>query len=47
MQKQKLIIHQSKTPTPFSFPLLADRLREKISSEQLADRLKKMMPSGS
>lgn len=47
MQQQKLIIHQSKTPTPFSFPLLADRLREKISSEQLADRLKKMMPSGS
>jgi ATP-dependent Lhr-like helicase len=47
MQKQKLIIHQSKTPTPFSFPLLADRLREKISSEQLADRLKKMMSSGS
>lgn len=47
MQQQKLIIHQSKTPTPFSFPLFADRLREKISSEQLADRLKKMMPSGS
>lgn len=47
MQQQKLIIHQSKTPTPFSFPLLADRLREKISSEQLADRLKKMISSDS
>jgi len=47
MQQQKLILHRTNNPTPFSFPLLADRLREKISSEQLADRLKKMMPSAS
>lgn len=47
MQGQKLLLHRSNTPTPFSFPLLADRLREKISSEQLSDRLKKMMPTAS
>ncbi len=47
MQQQHLILHRSNDPTPFSFPLLADRLREKISSEQLADRLKKMMPNAS
>ncbi|SIQ11849.1 ligase-associated DNA damage response DEXH box helicase [Maribacter ulvicola] len=30
-------------PTPFSFPLITDRMnREKLSSEKLADRIKKM-----
>ncbi|MGB5820177.1 MAG: ligase-associated DNA damage response DEXH box helicase [Saonia sp.] len=28
--------------TPFSFPIITDRLREKMSSEKLADRIKKM-----
>ena len=30
-------------PTPFSFPLITDRLREKLSSEKLADRIKRMI----
>lgn len=30
-------------PTPFSFPLVVDRLREKLSSEQLDHRIKKML----
>ena len=29
-------------PTPFSFPIITDRLREKLSSEKLADRIRKM-----
>lgn len=29
-------------PTPFSFPLITDRLREKISSETLENRIRKM-----
>jgi len=29
-------------PTPFSFPIITDRLREKLSSEKLADRIKRM-----
>jgi ATP-dependent Lhr-like helicase len=31
-----------KTPTPFSFPIITDRLREKLSSEKLADRIQRM-----
>jgi len=29
-------------PTPLAFPLLVDRLRERVSSEQLADRVRRM-----
>jgi ATP-dependent Lhr-like helicase len=29
-------------PTPFAFPLLVDRLREQLSSEKLADRVRRM-----
>ncbi len=32
-------------PTPFAFPLLVDRLRDTISSETLADRVRKMQTS--
>jgi ATP-dependent Lhr-like helicase len=28
--------------TPFAFPIMVDRLREKLSSEKLEDRIKKM-----
>lgn len=34
-----------KRPTPFAFPLLVDRLREKLSSEKLADRVRRMQVS--
>lgn len=30
-------------PTPFSFPIITDRLREKLSNEKLADRIRKMV----
>ncbi|NNK76922.1 MAG: DNA ligase-associated DEXH box helicase, partial [Maribacter sp.] len=40
--KQKIIWKQCEHPTPFSFPLITDRLREKLSSEKLADRIKRM-----
>ncbi|MBC8075819.1 MAG: DNA ligase-associated DEXH box helicase, partial [Chloroflexales bacterium] len=30
-------------PTPLAFPLLVDRLREAVSSEQLADRVRRML----
>ncbi|MBT8305864.1 MAG: ligase-associated DNA damage response DEXH box helicase [Maribacter sp.] len=39
---QKVIWKQCEYPTPFSFPLITDRLREKLSSEKLADRIKRM-----
>ncbi len=39
---QKIVWKQCEKPTPFSFPIITDRLREKLSSEKLADRIKRM-----
>lgn len=39
---QQLIWKSCRKPTPFSFPIITDRLREKLSSETLAERIKKM-----
>ncbi|MGB3150047.1 MAG: ligase-associated DNA damage response DEXH box helicase [Maribacter sp.] len=40
---QKIIWKQCEKATPFSFPLITDRLsREKLSSEKLEDRIKRM-----
>ncbi len=39
---QEIIITQPQKFTPFAFPILVDRLREKISYEKLEDRIKKM-----
>jgi ATP-dependent Lhr-like helicase len=40
--KQKIIITRPDKPTPFSFPIIVDRLREKLTSEKLEDRIKRM-----
>ena len=41
---QKLIIREPGKPTPFSFPIIVDRLsRDKLTSERLEDRVKKML----
>ena len=42
IEKQQIVWKQCKKPTPFSFPIITDRLREKLSSETLAERIKKM-----
>lgn len=42
IQQQKWFISYPKNPTPLSFPLIVDRLREKLSSERLEDRIRKM-----
>ncbi|MFT6371162.1 MAG: ATP-dependent Lhr-like helicase [Maribacter sp.] len=39
---QDIIWRKCSTPTPFSFPIITDRLREKLSSEKLTDRIKRM-----
>lgn len=39
---QQHIWKSCKKPTPFSFPIITDRLREKLSSEKLADRIRRM-----
>jgi ATP-dependent helicase Lhr and Lhr-like helicase len=41
---QKIILKRPLKPTPFAFPIIVDRLsREKLSSEKLADRVRRMM----
>jgi len=40
---QKIIITRPDRPTPFSFPIMVDRMREKMTSEKLEDRIKKML----
>ena len=40
--QQEIVWKHCQGPTPFSFPLITDRLREKLSSEKLADRIKRM-----
>lgn len=40
--KQQLVITYPDLPTPFAFPIMVDRLREKMSSEDLKVRIGKM-----
>lgn len=43
INKQKIVISSIEKPSPFSFPIMVDRLsREKLSSETMEDRVKKM-----
>ena len=39
---QKIIITEPELPTPFAFPIMVDRTREKLTTERLEDRIKKM-----
>lgn len=39
---QEIVWKACRKPTPFSFPIITDRLREKLSSEKLADRIRRM-----
>ena len=43
IEGQEIIWKQCQYPTPFSFPIITDRLREKLSSEKLDDRIQKMI----
>jgi ATP-dependent Lhr-like helicase len=43
IEQQSIIWKPCKKATPFSFPIITDRLREKLSSEKLEDRIKKMV----
>ncbi|WP_417352763.1 ligase-associated DNA damage response DEXH box helicase [Flavobacterium alkalisoli] len=45
IQQQTTVWKQCEKPTPFSFPIITDRLRERLSSETLADRIKRMTAS--
>ncbi|AMT87631.1 MULTISPECIES: ligase-associated DNA damage response DEXH box helicase [Pseudomonas] len=43
INQMKLDVHQVKRPTPLGFPLLVERMRESMSSEKLADRIRRMV----
>ena len=43
MAAQELVIKPLARPTPFSFPLMVERLREKLSNESMADRIARMV----
>jgi ATP-dependent helicase Lhr and Lhr-like helicase len=42
LSRAKVVITNPKRFTPLSFPLLVDRTRNKVSSEKLSDRIKRM-----
>jgi ATP-dependent helicase Lhr and Lhr-like helicase len=43
MDGSRLALMRPKKPTPFAFPLIVGRLREKVSTEKLADRVERML----
>ncbi len=42
INSQEIRLTYPDRPTPFAFPILVDRLRERMSTEKLEDRIKKM-----
>ena len=42
MQTEACIVRQIEAPTPLAYPLFVERLREQLTSEQLADRIRAM-----
>lgn len=42
LQKLKVIVTECSKPTPFAFPIMVDRLREKLTTETLEERVAKM-----
>jgi ATP-dependent Lhr-like helicase len=43
MNKQTLMLHTLERPTPFAFPLMVERFREKFSNENVAARIARMV----
>lgn len=42
IQHQEIVVNHTKRFTPYAFPIFVDRLRGKLSSEKLIDRVRKM-----
>ncbi len=43
MNAQRLVVQPLARPTPFAFPLMVERFREKLSNESVADRIARMV----
>jgi ATP-dependent helicase Lhr and Lhr-like helicase len=39
----RIVVTHPKKPTPFAFPLIVGRMREKVSTEKLTDRIARML----
>lgn len=39
---QQIVLMKPAKPTPFAFPVMVDRLREKLTTEQVMDRIRRM-----
>lgn len=42
ISRQQIVLTRPGKATPFSFPIIVDRLRERLSSEKIEDRIRKM-----
>ena len=42
IQSSNVVVTSPPKPTPLAFPLLVDKLRERLSSESLADRVARL-----
>ncbi len=42
LEANRVVLHEPPKVTPLAFPLLVDKLRDRVSSETLAERVKKM-----
>lgn len=42
IESLEFVLERPKKPTPLAFPLLVERMRERLSSETLAERVMKM-----
>lgn len=42
IQRQRIVLKQPPRPTPFAFPIMVDRLRNRLSSESIEDRVQRM-----
>ena len=43
LRRRELKFFEIRRPTPFAFPLMVDRMREKLSTEKLSDRVARMV----
>ena len=45
ISRSRVVVTEPKRPTPLAFPLVVDRNRDKVSSESLSDRIRRMQLS--
>jgi ATP-dependent Lhr-like helicase len=43
MQQQALHFQELSRPTPLAFPLMIERLRERLSTEKFSDRVQRLL----